>query len=599
MASKPTSPDSPMDEQLETLTTKLLDGSLLDAECDLLNELLREEFYQAKYVEICKLHYCLAQRRVSNDALSTVRLISEVHGQILDSSSAPSQSSEVGLANRLLAEDFPEKSIPHNLYSKIPWGLAAAIMLVVLGFLTFRGTSNRPDQDSGQKVAGSQAIGQSQRESPNDVGSASSSIFAARVVAMSEDIAWESSAKPKDFLLRLSASEWIKLARGVAKIEFASGAFAVLTAPGELQILGPDEALLQKGKLTGESEDGNFVVQTPSAYVVDIGTAFGVYVDGQDKTEVVVFEGEVHVRQSAESENHVRLTSGMAVRVDDAGISGSGQDRDVPTFDRDFKGDRPATLGVNELSLVDIISGSVQGEYRSLGSIDPDTGTWAAPPWSESKGVTGKVGKGRVVAVDWNPWVHGIFIPDHRGEYLSIDLEGGQVKTPDCTGDAWGPVWARRRIDQKLDPLADRVDRDVEGFWGAGTTTALLDRTRWVRDGIVGLHANVGLTIDLEAIRRGWSASTKTLRGVLAHLERSHVSQPFHPDAKATFQIYVDGELRYERDKFCRRDGDAIFGVDILDADRFLTLLVTDGGDGPIYDRVILIDTLFELNRNK
>ena len=585
-----------MDERLEPLTTKLLDGSLLDSECDLLNELLREEANQTRYVEFCKLHYCLSQRRVPEEARSTIQIMSKLRGQIIGSSYDPLQSSESHLAKSLLAEDFPRNSTLQKLTSRIPWAVAATIVFCVLGILTFRDTFHGSDPTRASKVAGSQQPGQLQEESSRNSNSASSSVFAARVVAMSEDIAWDRTAKPKDFLMRLSSGEWIKLSRGVAKIEFVSGAFAVLTAPGELQIIGPDEALLRKGKLTGKSEDGNFVVQTPSAYVVDIGTAFGVLVDEQDKTEVVVFEGEVHVRRSPASENHVSLTSGMSVRVDESGISSSAKDLDATSFDYDFKGDRPATLGVNELSLVDIISGSVQGEYRTMGSIDPDTGTWAAPPWSESKGVTGKVGKGRVVSVDWNPWVHGIFIPDHRGEFLSVDLEGGQVKTPDCTGDAWGPVWARRRIDEQLDPLVGKVDRDVEGFWGAGTTTALLDRTRWVRDGIVGLHANVGLTIDLEAIRQGWSASTKTLRGALAHLERSHVSQPFHPDAKATFQIYVDGELRYERHKFCRRDGDAIFGVEILDADRFLTLLVTDGGDGPVYDRVILIDTLFELD---
>jgi hypothetical protein len=172
------------------------------------------------------------------------------------------------------------------------------------------------------------------------------------------------------------------------------------------------------------------------------------------------------------------------------------------------------------------------------------------------------------------------------------------VISPPLVGGAWGPIWARRRIERHLDPLSAQADRDVEGFWGAGTTTALLDRSRWVRDGVMGMHANVGITLDLDAIRHGYGVSLKSLRGVLAHLEQSHVSQPFQPQALSTFQIYVDGELRYERNSFCRQDGDAMFGLDLRASDHLLSLVVTDGNDGPVYDRVILLDPLFEIGRN-
>jgi hypothetical protein len=270
-----------------------------------------------------------------------------------------------------------------------------------------------------------------------------------------------------------------------------------------------------------------------------------------------------------------------------------------PAFDREFNGQRPTNLGPNELSVVDIICGSAPDEYRFAGSIDPELGTWSTLPWSESKGVRGKSGTGKVVSVDWNPWVHGIFIPAPNSDRLTVDLAGHSVPAPPLLGGAWGPIWARRRIERHLDPLASQADRDVEGFWGAGTTTALLDRSRWVRDGVVGMHANVGITLDLDAIRRGYGVSLKSLRGVLAHLEQSYVSQPFQPQALSTFQIYVDGNLRYERNSFCRQDGDTMFGTDLGDSDRLLSLVVTDGNDGPVYDRVILLDPLFEISRNE
>jgi hypothetical protein len=62
------------------------------------------------------------------------------------------------------------------------------------------------------------------------------------------------------------------------------------------------------------------------------------------------------------------------------------------------------------------------------------------------------------------------------------------------------------------------------------------------------------------------------------------------------FHVYVDGQERYRRLAFSREDGDAQFGASIEDDDRFLTLIVTDAGDGNLFDRVILIDPVLELN---
>jgi hypothetical protein len=44
----------------------------------------------------------------------------------------------------------------------------------------------------------------------------------------------------------------------------------------------------------------------------------------------------------------------------------------------------------------------------------------------------------------------------------------------------------------------------------------------------------------------------------------------------------------------CREDGDAMFGAELQDSDQLLSLVVTDGNDGPIYDRVVLLDAIFE-----
>lgn len=588
-----------MNDQFDTLVGKLLDGEFDPTDRDRLNELLSSEENRQRFVELSKLHFCLAQKALPIGMVRTARAASAVHDSILALANAHVHSTEfeaVRKANRFRIDKFST------------FAYAAAVVLIC-GLGVYWILYVAPDASAIAKAtsklkanSATQALAPKSVPQPNPVEVVESKLdandFAARIISMSEDAVWDSEGSPADFLMRLSLGSKLKLTRGIMKLEFASQAIAVLSAPAELTILGPGKVLLKHGKLTGRSEEGNFIVETPSAYVVDVGTAFGVAVDDEARTDVVVFDGEVHVQRSPDSEQTVRLTRGMSVRADRTGISSSAVDQNVPAFDREFNGQRPNNLGVNEISLVDVICGSASGEYRTAGSIDPETGAWSSLPWSESKGVRGKTGSGNVVAVSWNPWVEGIFIPNAQNELTTVDRSGATVRTPAMNGGAWGPIWARRRLERRHDPLADKADLDVEGFWGAGTTTALLDRSRWVRDGIVGMHANVGITLDLAAIRKGYGTSLTSLRGALAHLEQSYVSQPFQPQAQATFQVYVDGELRYERTNFCRQDGDALFGVELNDTDQLLSLIVTDGNDGPIYDRVILLDPILETRRD-
>jgi hypothetical protein len=422
--------------------------------------------------------------------------------------------------------------------------------------------------------------------------------YVARIVAASRSLAWSNDGAPVDFLLRLSPGERLKLEAGLLQVEFTRGAQVILSGPVELEILGAESARLVAGALTGRSEQGHFTLLTPKAEVIDIGTEFGVSVGTTAATRVAVFEGEVHVKSATGSGRDaplVRLTKGMAVRIDERGVVKATPSAGDSDFQRALPVANPTNLGVGELSLVDVICGSRAGEYRIAGAIDPLSGHWGDGPWNQPKGVEVRPGDGRFVSVGWNPMVDGVFIPPSAAAPCQVDSEGALLGLPSCSGATWGPIWARRRIGADLDPFAQSLDQDDEGFWGAGTVTAMLDRLRWARDGLVGLHANIGVTIDLDAIRRERSASISRLRGVVTLLERSHVSQPFRPRSLSDFYVYVDGQERYRRLAFSREDGDAQFGASIEDGDRFLTLVVTDAGDGNLFDRVILIDPVLEL----
>lgn len=89
---------------------------------------------------------------------------------------------------------------------------------------------------------------------------------------------------------------WIKLASGVAQIDFNRGARVVLEGPAEFQLVSDNDAVLRRGKLRAfvpQSAHG-FTIRCERFTVVDHGTEFGVIADANP--EVHVFTGKVAVR---------------------------------------------------------------------------------------------------------------------------------------------------------------------------------------------------------------------------------------------------------------------------------------------------------------
>jgi hypothetical protein len=92
--------------------------------------------------------------------------------------------------------------------------------------------------------------------------------------------------------------------------------------PITIDVLSDMRVRVAQGKISvriAESAKG-FVIETPDAEVIDLGTEFGVDVRDGKHTDVVVFDGEVDVqRKRKKVEDPQRLTKGEAVRVDTRG----------------------------------------------------------------------------------------------------------------------------------------------------------------------------------------------------------------------------------------------------------------------------------------
>ena len=119
----------------------------------------------------------------------------------------------------------------------------------------------------------------------------------------------------------------LSLKKGFAKFKFNKGAEVVIEGPADFELLTDEQMMLLSGKLSAKvpGRAKGFIVQTPTATIVDYGTEFGVEVDETTNTTVThVFAGLVELRDSSDParfKTSERLKAGMAASVRNGRIS--------------------------------------------------------------------------------------------------------------------------------------------------------------------------------------------------------------------------------------------------------------------------------------
>jgi hypothetical protein len=107
-------------------------------------------------------------------------------------------------------------------------------------------------------------------------------------------VQWSDSDLPTylDASLRPGRMELIE---GFAEITFNKGARIILEAPAEIKLESTSRAFVQAGRIAAEvpPQAQNFVINTPSASMVDLGTEFGVQVKEDGTSDLHVFKGKV------------------------------------------------------------------------------------------------------------------------------------------------------------------------------------------------------------------------------------------------------------------------------------------------------------------
>ncbi len=146
------------------------------------------------------------------------------------------------------------------------------------------------------------------------------------MLAQAIDVEWDEggatvgSALPKG---------WLKISKGTLRLDFYSGARVILEGPASIELLSPDLARLEKGKLTARVPPPaeGFTVLNADLRVVDRGTEFGMSVSDTDVCEVHVFDGEVELQGAVPATAEKALYEGDAVSIREGKWSAFPADR--------------------------------------------------------------------------------------------------------------------------------------------------------------------------------------------------------------------------------------------------------------------------------
>lgn len=128
----------------------------------------------------------------------------------------------------------------------------------------------------------------------------------------------------------------LSLDRGLVRLDFVSGATIAVEGPAQIEVVNNMRVVLLRGVITARIPESaiGFVVDTDTAHVVDLGTAFGVAVGDDGATDVSVFEGMVSVdRNGSTLSNPSLVREGHSVRASEQSSTIDSTEYQVTAFE--------------------------------------------------------------------------------------------------------------------------------------------------------------------------------------------------------------------------------------------------------------------------
>ena len=353
----------------------------------------------------------------------------------------------------------------------------------------------------------------------------------------------------------------LDLKKGVVKLRYDDGVDVVIEGPASFEI-ERSGIYLEYGRLYSEvSETGiGFTVETPTSQFIDLGTEFGVQADINGSSELHVLKGNVQLFAGSRGRSKAgqMVTENTAARYN----SHTGQINPIAVaktaFVRHIDSDTQTVWrGQTDINLATIVSGGTGLVTTGRPTcIRPDTGKVSL----RNKQMD-RAGDFVYHPVAENVFVDGVFVPSIEQGVAKVSSAGHEFTAcPPTSNRCWGAFFNTKDFKE----IITRKNAYLVGSLEKIDSDSLF------------MHANGGITFDLDAIRVSYQRSVKAFRTdyLFNHRNRTRPG-----DLYIDIWILVDGEVRYQKTDMTVSDTVFPIQLPISDQDRFLSLVVTDGSD--------------------
>jgi len=521
-----------------------------------------------------------------DDGQSAMMDESMVLPAVLDRQAADGEDSHERFQPTSVLSDKPANDSKHIPYLK---GGIAALVLLGVGILTYIthgplwGSSHPLVSIAGVTAAPTQALTQAPTQSTTPASTPAPVPIATLNYTVRP--VWDRPTPPP-VDGKFFASDSLTLDSGDVQLSFHRGGHIVIEGPADLEFVSDTEIALHSGKIVATVPGGGLVIRCPNGSVTDLGTEFGVAVHPDGATEIAVFKGSVSAAlKSAAASRPVKdllLTVGQAavmtqtaLTVDEAGA--------IPQhYVRSLVNDR-----IKSLDVTDLVSGG-DGTTRRRGiGISAITGEIGRlPPVQEI------ISDGKYHQVKGFPIIDGAFVP---GGNKRNDKSGDKADIVDSAGDTFDFSTAANLGYNNIYTGGAIPSANASRFRTAlgGVDYSTADH------GLIFIHANGALTLDLDAVRRIYP--DRSLTGFQCRVGNScppEMDMPFKGRDKtpvAAVQVLVNGIARYSNPHVTFAAGGFAVNIPIRKSDRFITLASTDAGKTNNHDWILWADAKLDL----
>jgi hypothetical protein len=351
--------------------------------------------------------------------------------------------------------------------------------------------------------------------------------------------------------------EPLRLLSGYAKLRFDNHAEVIIEGPADFLLVTQEQVYVNRGKLTAviPPSAAGFRVDTPMMSVLDFGTEFCVNVQENGIGTVSMYEGKASILpgQAGTRQGSHMLTAGQARKVD----SRTGQVEEIEPeagFVRRLNSKYNFIWRGEPISLASLIAGGNGFEpVMDLRPLNPLTGEYEIKKLKSAALMTNQAYN----PVPDNIFIDGVFIPDSESETIVISSVGHTWPAPatsgTCTYDI--AVFFKRFDVSQADAMGPLFDGVLH--WTETQPSVLL-------------HSNVGITIDLQQIRKKYPNLN------LSSLQTGYGCSWADRRGCVDFSIVVDGRVKHVHETLQSRKDSFAVRVDLDPNARFLTFIVTD-----------------------